>query len=971
MAPPLVGSQEGIPLLAEATQRSELRVQLDRRKTTDFVVSLINDAPPKLPPEERKGDCDEATLEGVDLNERLTADDVREMYHHVFVHYEDAAFNSKNFPEMWSLQDRKEPFTRRELIRAVNKDIVSFLREYMGFDLQWFLSVDQDEIFLRLSLKGEETLKAHAEAFRTGVHVDPMVLGYLGIIQDSQATDNQRCGAVLPYKTLNHLVWDHQVRMGYVQDWVNRQFGLEDIDAVRRRCRQAFQEKKDIPGPPSKLNDADRQLYSKFSDALKKVDSNFASMFQDDVQPVSPGEKTNMTLDPLDCWEPMFKLTAPGSQRLDRAFLKQVPTALQTYATGSTWRTVDSVRLINLSISRHLDLADMKYYNLISQAFACHNREQVTFLRSGFGKVTPFLLFEDMAQWIPLIRNYYGESLAHRYAWLCHVGTSLGWLAIFGCVIKVTEVATEWYGPPSLSSPEAREAWMIIYGAIVIIWFVCVEKYWRRTQEKWATLWGGTASVESPARPDFEGALLPSEINSRQVAKWMDRKTRSVKVFVGYLLSGLYIAVMLGLAGYVYDIQDHLVEEYETVGKIAAAFLLGMVISGGCFVWEKLARKIVAWENPRTDDDFTQDLIWKLWPVQCVVAYNSFVYIAFFKRYTPTQCLNGNCLAEVRLNLYMTFASYACICVATTIVNALLQRFMLMQEVQEAETRNQTKKIDDDGRARDFQGFCARHGSLLVADKKWQEAKADESTPAPGFFPAPTIKISYIEEQGKMGPYQRDEQITDMMGMVIQLGFLMFFGAIAPGISGIMFVAWAIQLKTWAWKLTNSCKRTLPRFSDGIGQWNNVMSVVGYCGIVVTIAVAVFGLEALNDMSISEKAVLFCLAEHSALGLRYLCNTCISDTDFVIGLLKLRASYVSTRLLLGAHPDSTVEEAKVSHVQDPLPAYQLKTPAKTTQLPEGMELDLDTKDLSMVAGEDQAMLYFRDESHTELFVEAG
>mmetsp|Transcript_3301 Transcript_3301/g.6617 ORF Transcript_3301/g.6617 Transcript_3301/m.6617 type:complete len:583 (-) Transcript_3301:164-1912(-) len=581
------------------------------------------------------------------------------------------------------------------------------------------------------------------------------------------------------------------------------------------------------------------------------------------------------------------------------------------------------------------------------------------------------LLFEDMAQWIPLIRNYYGESIAHRYAWLCHVGTSLGWLAIFGVFIKITEVVSELYGPPELSSPEAREAWMIIYGAIVIIWFVCVEKYWRRAQSKWATLWGGTASVDSPARPDFEGALLPSEINSRQVAKWMDRNTRSVKVCVGYLLSGLYIAVMLGLAGYVYDIQDHLVAEYETVGKIAAAFLLGMVISGGCFVWEKLARKIVAWENPRTDDQFTQDLIWKLWPVQCVVAYNSFVYIAFFKRYTPTHCQNGNCLAEVRLNLYMTFASYACICVGTTIANAMLQKLTLMQEVQEAETRHQTKKIDDDGRARDFQGFVARHASLLVADKKWQEAKPDENATVPGFFPAPTIKISYIEEQGKMAPYEGDEAITDMMGMVIQLGFLMFFGAIAPGISGIMFVAWAIQLKTWAWKLTNSSKRTLPRFSDGIGQWNNVMSVVGYCGIVVTIAVAVFGLEALNDMPVSEKAVWFCVAEHSALGLRWLCNTCIADTDFVIELLKLRASYVSTRLLLGAHPESAIEQPPTNHQEEPRTAYQLETSVKMSELPPGMELDLDTVDDSTIAGQGQAVKYFRDESRTELFVEAG
>jgi len=114
---------------------------------------------------------------------------------------------------------------------------------------------------------------------------------------------------------------------------------------------------------------------------------------------------------------------------------------------------------------------------------------------------------------------------------------------------------------------------------------------------------------------------------------------------------GLVIAAIFGIFVY----RAILLANGDTFGPMVCAILNSIQIKVFNFVYDMLAVKLNNWENYRTETEYEDALILKLFAYQFINYYISLFYVAFFKEGIEG-CDNGDCLGELGYNLWVMFA---------------------------------------------------------------------------------------------------------------------------------------------------------------------------------------------------------------------------------------------------------------------------------------------------------------------------
>lgn len=90
---------------------------------------------------------------------------------------------------------------------------------------------------------------------------------------------------------------------------------------------------------------------------------------------------------------------------------------------------------------------------------------------------------------------------------------------------------------------------------------------------------------------------------------------------------------------------------------------------------------------------------------------------------------------------------------------------------------------------------------------------------------------SYAEEQSKHAEFRVRQQIESMCMLVISLGYVLIFGAVAPIMVPFCMGVFVLELRFTALMLTTLTKRTVPRGQLGIGAWKNVIMFIMKIGV--------------------------------------------------------------------------------------------------------------------------------------------
>ncbi|RQM25987.1 hypothetical protein B5M09_000811 [Aphanomyces astaci] len=512
-------------------------------------------------------------------------------------------------------------------------------------------------------------------------------------------------------------------------------------------------------------------------------------------------------------------------------------------ADGRTTPPVDRIRLTNSIINRHLNLDALKATTSLQDAFALHDTAALDALK------TSWALNKAMtSQPIGAIRDYFGEKIALYFVWLELYTKMLVMPAVFGIAIYVLDVFT---------TAHSRTL-KIAFAVAIVVWSTLFTELWKRKSAIYNVAWGTDEfNIKSVPRTQFRGVRRLNPVdNTHQMwvqstvrARWRIRASFLV-VFVMVLI------VLVALTGLFY--LKHLSAnmdspKWKAWAAVGVSALNSVQITVLNMVYRWVANVLNAWENHRTDVEFENNLITKVFLFQFCNSFASFFYIAYVKHYVGDPCIDNNCLGELRLQLFILFGMQV---VVGNLVEVVLPTATRMLHLY----RNAS---DDPSKPKKSAGDTKR--KLQMAQEH----------------------CSQEELQAMLLPYEASEAFQDYNEMVIQYGFVTLFVVAFP-LTPVMALA-------------NNILEIHVDASFFLHAMNSL-------AVVTNISILLFTYDP-NDKVTSDatssttKWVTFIVAEQLSVALKHLVAYLVPDEPLELGQLKGRHKHIEANVFLGHHVD--------------------------------------------------------------------
>ena len=324
---------------------------------------------------------------------------------------------------------------------------------------------------------------------------------------------------------------------------------------------------------------------------------------------------------------------------------------------------------------------------------------------------------------IPAIKTYFGEKVALYFVWLGFYTTFLIPAAVIGIICFLYGIVSSWddesvkeiceqqpnqngtylfYMCPLcdrlcsyylLQTDGCRYAWVtnffdnestLFFAIIMSLWATIFLEFWKRKQVslsyKWHTI--DFEKEEEMPRPEYK--LRAKELRVNPVTKkyepYMPPKERASRIMgvfsVVFFFIGLIFAAVLGVIVFRAALYAILIKQdagsirarSKNIVSVSAGIINFITIQLLKFVYRYIALWLTKWENPRTNTDYTNSLVLKMFWFQFVNTYSSIFYVAFFKnatfagtpgryhRFTTAQfrfegCSEQGCFLELTIQL--------------------------------------------------------------------------------------------------------------------------------------------------------------------------------------------------------------------------------------------------------------------------------------------------------------------------------
>jgi hypothetical protein len=318
-------------------------------------------------------------------------------------------------------------------------------------------------------------------------------------------------------------------------------------------------------------------------------------------------------------------------------------------------------------------------------------------------------------------------------------------------------------------------------------------------------------------------------------------------------------------------------------GKMNAlsSILLSINIKVSELIFARMVVFLTDFENHKYQEDYFNSYLSKYFGFQFVNNYSAFLYLSS----TPPSGPSAQALHSLRGQLSSAIIVLAVCSIIEVGLSALKVKFNLWNE----------------------------HREMTKAGKEYRWRSSAES-------------------QAKFREYKVREQIDTMLPLVLSLGHMLMFGAIAPIIIPFGLINFAVNLRASAYMLTFTTKRAYPHQTMGIGQWRNIIQFMSVVGLVYSAFLFVFYGETFENTGLKSKmsgAIMFCLAMG---GCWYLVDVVCPARCGAAYLLEERREHVLHRLFVQSYqqPDQDTEAHSESGTSD-----NSKSDAGATAAPAG------------------------------------
>lgn len=467
---------------------------------------------------------------------------------------------------------------------------------------------------------------------------------------------------------------------------------------------------------------------------------------------------------------------------------------------------------------------------------------------------TPILrqvLFSHWAAWScwrryqPLdhIREYFGEKIALYFAWL---GFYTGWLlpaAVMGLVVFVTGIWLMETDVPAREVCDSGDSFIMCpvchicsywnYSSICLtykagllfdnggtvflsvfmsLWAVTFLEYWKRTSSTLSHRWDCSSfqDIEERPRPEFTAMAPMTTRNPVTGAEepYFPENKRLNRTLTGCSVLIIMIAVVLIflmaiilyrciISIIIYRSTSGIISSSaERIASLSGSVLNLLVILVLSRVYIMLAHILTRWEMHRTQSQYEDMFILKVFIFQFVNFYSSPVYIAFFKgrfvgipgKYNTLfgvrneDCGAGGCLIELAQELLV-------IMVGKQIINNI-QEFV-------------TPKL-----------------------RSWWQRRGLKTEQA-------------NEQKEEVSPWERDYQLLvceglfdEYLEMVLQFGFITVFVAACPLAPLFALINNWVEIRLDAHKFVSEYRRPVAERAQDIGIWFQILQMISYTAVI-------------------------------------------------------------------------------------------------------------------------------------------
>ncbi|XP_062910276.1 anoctamin-7-like isoform X1 [Mobula hypostoma] len=408
------------------------------------------------------------------------------------------------------------------------------------------------------------------------------------------------------------------------------------------------------------------------------------------------------------------------------------------------------------------------------------------------------------------------------------------------------------------------------FGFFICLWGTIFLECWKMKNAELVYEWD-VEDYESDelVRPEFYGTE-PDRITGEPEAFYSSRRQQLKYVLsfsVGILMVvWVFISV---LAVVIYNtwarfrVTDSKSLEYFLLTTVVSSLLNALSISVMGKIYQLIAVKMTKWENHRTQTEYNDALILKLFAFQFANSYSPLFYIAFLKTnnkqmFTSINLpwLEDNC---GELNNCMVELSFQ---VLTLIITETLPKFV------------------NDNIVPLFKGlmnrWCGKSRILSVEDC----SSIDEY-------------ILLEDRKPDLGDFTLEEYTVK----VIQYGYMMLFAACFPlGPLAFFLTIW-LDMHLDAKRLLRIYKRPIAHMAQDIGQWFTILDLINCVAVVTNGCLIVFTSEFGREKPLYEKLLILIAFEHTLFVVKFLLSTFLPGISKNIKLAIRKEKYEAQKIM--------------------------------------------------------------------------
>lgn len=556
------------------------------------------------------------------------------------------------------------------------------------------------------------------------------------------------------------------------------------------------------------------------------------------------------------------------------------------YPSNSIFRGVDRLILIksiietdskNQGASINLDLVLAK--RAILAALPLHDLADLNSLQNCWLKY-------KLAPWkqpVTMIKDYFGERIGLYFLFIGYYTTWVCVSAGVGVMVTIIEFA---YGPADV----VVIPWFAFYTSL---WATAFLESWKGTQAKFSMFWGMTDfETQEQTRPEFVGREINSPVTGFPILYFSQREKLRAYV-TSYLVVLASLVGVLAVLSAAFVMQAFIAnrpiatkvghffgrpQDGRSIGLLLSHVAIALVSWFGCDLFKGLAVKLNNLENHRTETEFEDNLIAKVFIFRFVISYAPLFYIAVAKNALSVAinsqragCFHENCFDDISRLLATIFI------VRVFVGNTAGVIVPSVRQVRDRRRRRLAQSSRSD---------AVEYLDPTDPDK----SRKRQTTPT--------------EEQFLLDEYPHLlGTFDDYAEIITQFGYVTLFAIAFPLGPLFAFVNNYIKIRFDGWKLCQNKRRAWPMGAEDIGTWQTVLSIMTLLATFTNSFLVTFTGTTFQDFTIFERLLLFTLFEYALLAIKVALEVIIADVPAPVDLQIKRMNFLTSKIIHNERDD--------------------------------------------------------------------